>query len=156
MTTKVNVRVGVGCFVISPDYPECVLLGERLGSHGANTFALPGGHLEMGEDWETCALREIKEETNLDLEPSSIRYVHVTNDVAISGNPDKHYITIFMEATVRADSAPLENMEPHKCSGWEFKSWNDLINMSPERVFDPLSNFIKQRGAPPYAVVPSK
>ena len=100
MKPVVNVRVGVGCFVTSDLHPGCVLVGERLGSHGANTIALPGGHLEMGEEWATCAAREIKEEANLDLDEASIRFVHVTNDAAIGGNPDKHYITIFMEAKV--------------------------------------------------------
>lgn len=37
-----NVRVGVGGFIINQKYPGCILLGKRLGSHGTNTYALPG------------------------------------------------------------------------------------------------------------------
>ena len=70
------VRVGVGCIVKSLKHPGCVLLGKRLGSHGAGTYALPGGHLEMNESWETCAVREVKEETNLDI--VNLKYCFVT------------------------------------------------------------------------------
>jgi 8-oxo-dGTP diphosphatase len=35
-----------------------------------------GGHLELGESWETCAVREVKEETNLEIE--NTHFVHVT------------------------------------------------------------------------------
>jgi ADP-ribose pyrophosphatase YjhB (NUDIX family) len=76
MAAVVNVRVGVGCFVIDRNHPNAVLIGERRGSHGAGKLALPGGHLELGEAWEDCAKREVKEETNLDIE--DIRFVHVT------------------------------------------------------------------------------
>lgn len=69
-------RVGVGCFIRDRKHPNCILFGERKGSHGAGKLALPGGHLELGEDWETCATREVKEETNLDIE--GVRFVHVT------------------------------------------------------------------------------
>ena len=54
------VRVGVGVFVWRDGR---FIMGQRLGSHGANTWSVPGGHLEFGESWEDCAIREVKEET---------------------------------------------------------------------------------------------
>ena len=112
----------------------------RLG-HGK--LALPGGHLELNETWEECAVREIKEETNLDIE--DIQFAHVTNDRCIDGNINKHYITIFVSGNVKDSSAPLTNMEPHKCAGWEWTPWQSIVDMyrtDRSRLFDPLRNFI--------------
>ncbi len=64
----------------------------------------------MDESWVECAVREVKEETNLDVE--NVRFHHVTNDPCIGGNKEKHYITIFMRADVsRASVGGLRNME---------------------------------------------
>jgi len=59
-------------------------------------IGLPGGHLEMYESWEECAIREVKEETDLDVKRAS--FLHVTNDLMAAEK--KHYITIFMAAEI--------------------------------------------------------
>lgn len=77
-----------------------------MGSHGAGKMALPGGHLELGEAWAECAIRETKEETNLDV--ANLKLFHVTNDPAIGGDANKHYITIFMSGQL---SSPLSRSQ---------------------------------------------
>jgi 8-oxo-dGTP diphosphatase len=88
----------------------------------------------------------VEEETNLNIENFS--FVGVTNDPNIDNNPLKHYITIFLRATVRVDSKPLENVEPHKCDSWEWISWDDLVttyHSNREQLFDPLMHLIEDR-----------
>lgn len=88
-------------------------------------------------------MREIGEEANLLLE--NVRFAAVTNSPNMDGNPEKHYVTILMAADVREDSTPLDNLEPHKCDGWEWVSWEDLLHLfdhSKERLFEPLIDLI--------------
>ena len=42
------------------------MVGKRKGSH-AQKYSIPGGSLGLGETFEKGAIREIKEETNLDI-----------------------------------------------------------------------------------------
>ncbi|KAG1684546.1 hypothetical protein DVH05_010959 [Phytophthora capsici] len=128
---KTVVRVGVGVLLMSAKHPECVLLGQRKGSHGEGKFSLPGGHLEMYESWEECAIREVKEETDLDLKAA--KFATVTNDPM--ENEGKHYITILMQAVVN-DEQTVRNMEPNKCEGWSWVPWEEL--RTREDIFTPL------------------
>ena len=48
--------IGVGVFICKDD--NQILLGQRLNSHGAHTWSLPGGHLKFAEQIEQCAKRE--------------------------------------------------------------------------------------------------
>jgi 8-oxo-dGTP diphosphatase len=127
------------------------LLGKRLGSHGAGSYALPGGHLEFGETFEECARREVKEETDLDIDIVDVRFLTATNDFM----PDeggargeewakgKHYVTIFMTATVKdlgqgertgGGMPEVKTMEPEKCAGWEWVSWQDLVRWAQPQM----------------------
>lgn len=40
-------------------------------------LCIPGGHLEADESFTEAAVREVKEETDLDIEASQLRFVHV-------------------------------------------------------------------------------
>jgi 8-oxo-dGTP diphosphatase len=123
--------VGVGVLVIRDDR---VLLGERRGSHGAGTWALPGGHLEHGESAETCAARELEEETGLQagrLVPGP----YTTDMIEPEG---LHYVTLFVVAT-GVTGEPIVR-EPAKCARWEWFRWSAL----PEPLFAPLESLRRQ------------
>lgn len=131
MNDKMNrPGVGVAVYIIKGGK---FLIGERLGSHGGHTWAPPGGHLENGETWEECCVREVKEETNLDIE--NIRFFGLTNDIF---NEKKHYITLAFFANCSGGGEP-ERMEPDKCLGW---NWVDFDNL-PEHKFLPVDNLLK-------------
>lgn len=128
-------RVGVGVIVVRK---KLVLLGKRRGSHGAGTWALPGGHLEFGESVEDCARREAAEETGLGLK--LIRPGPYTNDLMPSEG--KHYLTVYVQASAEAGEPQL--LEPEKCEAWAWFRWSEL----PENLFLPLKNLLKQGFAP--------
>ena len=145
-SVHVNVKVGVGVIVKDPRAPTKVFAGKRRGSHGAGTLALPGGHLEMYESWEQCAVREVKEEMGVDVRVHQ-GFGHVTNDPMQSEG--KHYITIFMLAEFLHPNATPMNCEPHKCDGWESYSWDELQqiyngNLSELTLFGPLRHLIEE------------
>ncbi|MCF2857037.1 NUDIX hydrolase [Pseudoalteromonas sp. SMS1] len=126
------VKVGVGVILIRDGK---ILLGERQGAHGENTWATPGGHLEFGESVESCAAREVLEETGLHI--SSVRKVGFTND--IFDNEHKHYITLFVAAECPIGDAVV--MEPEKCKSWRWFALDDL----PKPLFLCMENFLKDR-----------
>lgn len=130
-----NVQVGVGVIILRDGR---VLLGERQGSHGAGTWALPGGHLEFGESVEACARRETEEETGLRL--SDITPAPYTNDVMPSEG--KHYVTVFVLAHALPGEA--QRMEPNKCKEWRWFRWSEL----PENLFQPLKSLVGQGYVP--------
>ena len=85
------VMTGVSVLIRRDDQ---VLLIKRRGSHGAGTWACPGGHIDFGETPEACGERETREEVGLAI--AGLRFIGITNDVFEAEG--KHYITIWMEA----------------------------------------------------------
>ena len=128
-------RVGVGIIILRDGH---ILLGLRKGSHGAGTWALPGGHLEFGESVEDCARREAFEETGLRLK--LIKPGPYTNDLMPS--EAKHYVTVYVQASVEPGDPKV--LEPEKCEAWAWFKWSAL----PENLFLPLKNLLGQGFAP--------
>lgn len=131
-----------------------VILSRAIGQ-----WSFPGGHLDQGEDFFTCAERETLEETGLKIR--ALKIVAVTNDVFIKDN--KHYISIFtkceridpqqqpeviFEICVGGKMLTSQTLEPNKCEGWEWKYWDeikDLVRVEETRgaVFLPVVNLVQ-------------
>ncbi len=131
--------VGVALFVLRDD---TFLMGLRKNSHSAGTWGLAGGHLEFGETFEACALRELREEAG-DIVVRNVRFATVSGDVF----PDvgRHYVTIFLLGDYV--SGEVKNMEPHKFERWEWCKPSAL----PPNLFPSLKTII-DRGFDPFSM----
>lgn len=128
-------RVGVGVLVYNEH--NQILLGQRQGSHGHLSWQPPGGHLEFNESLEGCVIREAKEEVDIAIE--NIKFIGMTNDYF--EDSDKHYISIFMQATLPPNQK-VKNCEPHKAKNWQ---WFNLDQL-PSPLFLPLGKLINGAG----------
>mmetsp|Transcript_3241 Transcript_3241/g.4393 ORF Transcript_3241/g.4393 Transcript_3241/m.4393 type:complete len:201 (-) Transcript_3241:72-674(-) len=154
-------RVGVAALLVRPKDGDSkssragmlkasdvlTLIGTRKGSHGAGTMALPGGHLEATEGWADTASRELAEETGIVTPPEAWYPVFFSNDVMEDSR--KHYITIFMECDTRllpggpSAVADPRTMEPEKCEGWAWTSFEALQAEPKSRLFLPMIHFLE-------------
>jgi 8-oxo-dGTP diphosphatase len=123
-------RVGVGVFVWKGDK---FLIGQRLGSHGANTWSIPGGHLEQGESWAEAAKREVLEETGMIVD--NVRFLAATND--IFPKDQKHYVTIWVETDWISGEPAIT--EPDKWVNQEWRTFQSL----PSPLFEPCWRNLK-------------
>lgn len=113
------------------------LLGKRLKDRGKNTWQFPGGRMEYGEDFEDTAVRETKEETNIDI--AKPKFVAITNNIYPDG---RHAVTLFMLGDYK--SGELKNMEPDKAEEWGWYEWDSL----PKPLFMPIENLLEQGYSP--------
>jgi len=106
-------KVGIGIIIENKD--GNILIGKRKGSH-APFYSIPGGHLEIGETFESAAIREVKEETDLTIFDPKV--ICVTNNLRTYQLEGKHYISIIMY--VNRFEGEVKLMEADKCESWEW------------------------------------
>ena len=121
--------VWTGVFVVK-DWK--ILVWERKSKLWGKTWSLPWWHLEFWETFEECWKREVKEESNLDVD--NVVFLWLTNDIF----SDKHYVTVFL----------LSDYSFWKAVNTEFDEfyqwwWFD-IDSFPSPLFLPLENFLKE------------
>ncbi|CEJ85127.1 hypothetical protein VHEMI03680 [[Torrubiella] hemipterigena] len=139
-------KIGVGVAAIISNGKGQILVGKRKGGFGAGLWQVPGGHLEFKESVLDCAAREAEEETGLRVKP--VKVVDVTNDVFDAAN--KHYVTFFVFCQMVDETQEPQLMEPDKCHGWSWQTWQYLIDIknsgreSGEELFAPLTHLFEQ------------
>lgn len=122
---KNDMPVGINPIIL--DKEGKILLGLRKNCYGAGTWGLPGGKLQIFETFEETAVREIKEETNLDVAVEDIDVINLANSFDL--NSETHFIQIGV--LVKKYEGLLKVMEPEKCEELRFF---DLDNL-PEHLF---------------------
>ncbi|MBT4120688.1 MAG: nucleotide exchange factor GrpE [Candidatus Magasanikbacteria bacterium] len=71
--------------------------------HWSNKLVIPGGHIEMGESAEETTVREIKEETNLDIHNIEfLKYEEIKDSKYYTKK--KHLLSILFKAELKDDS----------------------------------------------------
>jgi 8-oxo-dGTP diphosphatase len=128
-------RVGVG-IIIQRDHK--ILLLKRKNVHGSGSWSAPGGHLDYGESLEACAVREVKEETGLDL--TNVRFRAITND--FFEQESKHYITIWMAGDCPTGEAVINAAYEMSEIGWF------ALDHLPPPLFLSLQNLLDSKCYP--------
>ena len=109
-----------------------VLLGKRAGSFGNGKGGLPQGFIEFEEGFLAAAIREVKEETGLDVEILSI--INVVSNLL---SPRLHTLAIVLLARVEAG-------EPCAGDDLEILEWFPFAGPLPEMAFEADERIIER------------
>ena len=109
-----DLKIGANPIIINDK--NQILLGRRLKKVGYGTYCLPGGHVKINETVEESVVREVKEETDLDVKIEDVQVINFART--------KDYINIGV--LVKKYEGIPKIMEPHKCDDLSFFDLNDL------------------------------
>lgn len=130
-----HIQVGIGVMILHKHH---ILMGHRRqnavdtgGIYEPDSWCLPGGKQEYHETILEAAKREVKEETNLDIE--ELEVFHVVDDF----QKDRHFVTI--QIIAHKYSGELQVKEPDKQDQWQ---WFDL-DWLPQHIYSPSQKFIQ-------------
>jgi 8-oxo-dGTP diphosphatase len=121
----------VSVVVLKEDNKEILLVRHRKGSR--QYWVLPGGRLEYGETFHECAIRELREETGLDVEV--VRFLFISE--AIAPDRSRHIVNIYVLARVVGGVMKVGN-EP-VLAGVDFIALTELESIT---LFPPVAQVI--------------
>jgi len=98
--------VGVGAVVICDGK---ILLEKRRNDPGKGKWSIPGGLVELGEGTEETVIREVKEETGLDVEKPEHLDVVDNIDFDENGKVKYHFIIIDYFVRLRGGEVKAES-----------------------------------------------
>lgn len=81
-----------------------ILLEKRKGEPGRDKWSFPGGLVELGESVEQAVIREVREETNLEVRQPKL--IDVVNNITVDENGDinYHFVIILFSTVLYNDS----------------------------------------------------
>ena len=118
--------VGVGAVVVEDDR---VLLVQRAREPGLGLWSIPGGAVELGETIAQAAVREVREECHIEVEPGGVLSTHDLIERDESGSIRYHYVLIDLAASyVGGQLAPGTDAVQAR---WAFAAELSELNIQP-------------------------
>jgi ADP-ribose pyrophosphatase YjhB (NUDIX family) len=109
--------VGVGAIIIARGK---ILLEKRKNEPGRGQWSIPGGLVELGESVEQTAIREVKEETGLEVEKPEHIDVVDNIDLDEEGKVRYHFIIIDYLVKLKGGTLKLQVMRLN-FDGWHLR-----------------------------------
>ena len=123
---------------------QIVLIKRRNNPVG---WALPGGFIDEGESVEQAALREAKEETNLDITLQDLLYVYSDPQ----RDPRKHTISIVFTAT--AEGKPIADDDAQEAKYFDLNNLPSPLVFDHAKIIDDYSVYLMSNRRPSPTIV---
>ncbi|MFP4497553.1 MAG: NUDIX domain-containing protein [Vulcanimicrobiota bacterium] len=131
MIDKIRIRVAV----ILPRDKEILLV--RHVKKGRQYWLVPGGGLDPGETIEECAIREIKEETNMDIKLLKLLFV----SESVSTEYERHLINLFFLGRILNPDEKIKVNEDNRVREVKFIPVSELNDME---IHPPVASFLSR------------
>lgn len=92
-------------------HDKVVLIRQYRYPLGGYIYELPAGLVDQGENYHTAAIRELKEETGLDLEPISVDEIYQKPYFTTIGMTDESCGTVYGYASGKVSEKYMEDSE---------------------------------------------
>jgi 8-oxo-dGTP diphosphatase len=105
-----------------------VLLLRRFNTgYEDGNYSMVAGHVDQGENFTQCIIREAEEEAGIFLKPGGLEVVHVMHRNSRTAENNERVDVFFV---ARSWQGEPQNKEPHKCDDL---SWFELDNL-PDNI----------------------
>jgi nucleoside triphosphatase len=109
MTKRQDPSIVVAAFIFNDKDELFLTKSERWG----NKYVIPGGHLEYGEYLKDALKREIKEETNLDIENIDFLGFNELLNLEEDFYKDRHMVSLHFKCRTSGNKIILEEAEEY-------------------------------------------
>ncbi len=128
-----HIRIRIGVILVADNK---ILLVEHF-KNGRSYWLIPGGGLEYGETIVECAVRELKEETNLDISVS--RFLFSSESIAPDGS--KHILHMFFLGKIIGDS--IKRLRVGEDPILKSAAFVDIDRLDKLEFYPPIGHIVK-------------
>jgi 8-oxo-dGTP pyrophosphatase MutT (NUDIX family) len=109
----------IGLLFLNEDQTKFLVCEKN---HFTSDFIMPGGQIEIGEDDIKCLVREIREELDVEMDVTSLKFINEYNDVA-SGDSTKDVSIKLYLGKIIGEPKPSQEI-----IGFQWMSKDDMSN----------------------------